>query len=221
MTICVFRRGKNERFLTVLPTFELAGGNYITLSASILDTFSNTLSSVKCSCVCFGICNMCQTDESCTFQMVARRVNMRYSTMETVELVLNEGSDLEDFSDSGSEENIVDSSEESRPVDLEANLRVSNNNFIFIIGIRATSRIKLLFLLCLDSSRFAVGTEKGTDMTLWTINLTSTHSKLSKNVYMFIVLFLVVYLQKKKNWNGQKQCIYRSQVRHFVASWMS
>ena len=34
-------------------------------------------------------------------------MNMLYSAMETVELVLNEGSDPEDFSDSGSEENIV------------------------------------------------------------------------------------------------------------------
>ena len=120
---------------------------------------------------------------------MARRVNMRYSTMETVELVLNEGSDLEDFSDSGSEENIVDSGEESVPVDLEANSRDSNNNiFIFITGIRATSRTKLLFLLCWDSSRFAVGTEKGIDMTLWIINLTSTHSKLSKNVYVYCII---------------------------------
>ena len=99
--------------------------------------------------------------------MAARRVNMRYSAMETVELVLNEGSDLQDFSDSGFEENIVDSGEEFVPVDLEADSRDSDNNiFIFIIGIRATSRIKLLlkkffcFLLCLDSSRFAVVTEK-------------------------------------------------------------
>ena len=43
--------------------------------------------------------------------MAERRVNMRYSMMEAVELVQNEGSDLEDFSDSGSEENIVDSGE--------------------------------------------------------------------------------------------------------------
>ena len=85
------------------------------------------------------------------------------------------------FLDSGSEENIVDSGEECVPVDLEADSRDSDNNiFIFIIGIRATSRIKLFFKLCLDSSRFAVGTEKG--MRLWIINLTSTHSKLSKNV---------------------------------------
>ena len=82
--------------------------------------------------------------------------------METVELVLNEGSDPEDFSDSGSEENIVDSGEEFVPVDLEVDLRDSDNNiFIFITGIHATSRIKLFLKLCLDSSRFAVGTEKG------------------------------------------------------------
>ena len=36
---------------------------------------------------------------------------MRYLARETVELILNEGSDLEDFLDSGSEENIVDSGE--------------------------------------------------------------------------------------------------------------
>ena len=36
------------------------------------------------------------------------------------ELVLNEGSDLQDFSDSGSDENIVESGEEFVPVDLEA-----------------------------------------------------------------------------------------------------
>ena len=87
---------------------------------------------------------------------------MRYLARETVELVLNEGSDLEDFLDSGSEENIVDSDEEFVPVDLEADSRDSDNNiFIFIIGICATSRIKLSFLRCLDSSCFAVATEKG------------------------------------------------------------
>ena len=49
------------------------------------------------------------------------------------------------------------------PVDLEADSSDSDNNIsIFITGIRATSRTKLLFLkLCLDSSRFAVATEKG------------------------------------------------------------
>ena len=92
---------------------------------------------------------------------------MCYSTRETVELVLNEGSDLEDFSDSGSEENTVDSGEEFVPVDLEADSRDSNNNiFIFIIGIRATSRIKLFpffftvfgqFLLCCcDRERYMI-----------------------------------------------------------------
>ena len=74
-----------------------------------------------------------------------------------MELVQNEGSDLEDFSDSGSEENIVDSGEEFVPIDLKVDSRDSDNNiFIFIIGIRATSRIKFLlfftvfgqFLLC-------------------------------------------------------------------------
>ena len=76
--------------------------------------------------------------------MAACRVNTHSLTRETVELVLNEGLDLEDFSDSGSEENIVDSREEFVPVDLEADSRDSDNNiFIFIIGIRATCRIKL------------------------------------------------------------------------------
>ena len=66
------------------------------------------------------------------------------------------------FSDSGSEENIVDSGEEFVPVDLEADSRDNNNNiFIFIIGIHATIRIYSFFLLCLDGSRFAVVTEKG------------------------------------------------------------
>ena len=67
---------------------------------------------------------------------------MRYSARENVALVLN----LEDFSDSGSEENIVDSGEEFVPVDREADSSDSDNNiFIFIIGICAASRIKLLF----------------------------------------------------------------------------
>ena len=87
---------------------------------------------------------MCQADESCMFQIAARRVNVRYLMRETVELVLNEGSDQEDFLDSGSEENIVDSGKEFVPVDLEADLSDSNNDiFIFIIGIQATSRIEL------------------------------------------------------------------------------
>ena len=73
-------------------------------------------------------------------------MNIRYSERETVELVLNEGSDLEDCSDSGSEENIADSGEEFVPVDLEADSSDSDNNiFIFITGICVTSRIKLFF----------------------------------------------------------------------------
>ena len=60
-----------------------------------------------------------------------------------MESVLNEGLDLEDFLDSGSEKNIVDSGEEFVPVDLQVDLSDSDNNtFIFITGIRATSRIK-------------------------------------------------------------------------------
>ena len=51
--------------------------------------------------------------------MAAHRVNMSYSMREDAELVQNEGSDLEDFLDSGSKENIVDSGEEFMPVDLE------------------------------------------------------------------------------------------------------
>ena len=67
---------------------------------------------------------------------------MHYLAQETVELILNEGSDLADFLDSGSEENIVDSGKEFVHVDLKADSGDSDNNiFLFIIGIRATSRI--------------------------------------------------------------------------------
>ena len=87
---------------------------------------------------------------------------MRYLMREAVQFVLNEGSDLEVFLDSGSQENIVDSGEEFVPVDLEADYTDSDNDiFIFIIGIQTTSRIELFILLCLDSSCFAVATEKG------------------------------------------------------------
>ena len=72
------------------------------------------------------------------FKIAAHRVNMCYSGRENVELVLNEGSDLDDFSDSGSEENTVDSGEEFVSVDCKADCRDSDNNiFIFIIGICA------------------------------------------------------------------------------------
>ena len=77
-----------------------------------------------------------------------------------MELVQKEGSDLDDFLDNGSEENIVDSGEDS--VDLEADSSDSDNNiFIFIIGICATSTVKLIFLMCLESTCFAFATEKG------------------------------------------------------------
>ena len=82
-----------------------------------------------------------------------------YSARETVELVLNEGSGLEDFSDSGSEENIVDSGEEFVPVDLEADSSDSNN-IIFLIGIIALGSVLL------RQTRVY-------DMTLWTIYLTT------------------------------------------------
>ena len=60
---------------------------------------------------------------------------MRYLMREAVGAVLNEGSDLEDFSASGSEENIVDSGKEFVPVDLEVDSSDSDNDiFIFVIG---------------------------------------------------------------------------------------
>ena len=71
-------------------------------------------------------------------------MNVHYSMREAVELVQKEGSDLEDFfsSDSGSEENIVDSGKEFVPVNLEADSSDSNNDiFIFIIGIHATKHL--------------------------------------------------------------------------------
>ena len=126
--------------------------------------------------------------------MVVRRVNMRYSARETVELVLNEGSDLEDFSDSGFEENIVDSGEEFVPVDLKVDSSDSDNNiFIFIIGIRATSRIKLFFYCVWTVPALLLWQRKVYHMTLWIIYLTSTHPKLSKNVSLYCII-LVVYL---------------------------
>ena len=153
------------------------------------------------------------------FKMVAHRVNMRYSARETVKLVLNEGSDLEDFLDSGSEENIVDSGDEFVPVDLVADSRDSDNNiFIFITGISATRRLKLYFSTVFGQFQLCCCDRKVYDMMLWIIYLTSTHPKLSKNVlYMFIVLFLVVHL-RQFFLNRQKQCVCRSQAHHFVAS---
>ena len=143
---------------------------------------------------------------------------MHYSATETVELVQNKGSDPEDFLDSGSEENIVDSGEEFVPVDCEADLRDSNNNiFIFITGIRATSRIKLFLFYCVWTvPALLLGQRTVYNMMLWIIYLTSTHSQLSKNVYVYCIipssLFTTIFL------NRQKQCIYRSRAHHFVVS---
>ena len=80
---------------------------------------------------------------------------MCYLMREAVELVLNEDSDLEDFFDSDSEENIVDSGEEFVPVDLEADLSDSGKViFIFIIGIHATSVIKHFRGMWYDSTDY-------------------------------------------------------------------
>ena len=151
------------------------------------------------------------------FKVVVRRVNMRYSARETVELVLYVGSDLEDFLDSSTEENIVDSGEEFVPVDLEADSSDSNNNiFIFIIGIRATSTIFFKFFYCVwRVPALLLRQRKVSDMTLWIIYLTSTHPKFSKNVYVYCIIpsslfTTIVFL------NRQKQ--YRSRACHFVAS---
>ena len=124
------------------------------------------------------------------FKMAACRVNMCYSMRETVELILNEGSDLEDFSDSGSEKNIDGFGKEFVPVDLVVDSRNSNNNiFIFIIGIRATCRIKLFFCYCVWTVRALLLLQRKVyNMTLWIIYLISTHPKLSKNVYVCCII---------------------------------
>ena len=57
----------------------------------------------------------------------------------------------EDFLDSGSEENIVDSGEEFVPVHLEADSSDSDNNiFIFIIGIHAVATEKGIWYDSMD-----------------------------------------------------------------------
>ena len=125
--------------------------------------------------------------------MAACRVNMRYSAREAVALVQNEGSDLEDFSDSGSEENIVDSGEEFVPVDLGVDSSDSDNDiFSFIIGIHAISRIKLCSGCVWIVLALLLRQRKVCDMTLWIIYL-QVHSLSFLKIYMFIVLFLVVY----------------------------
>ena len=105
------------------------------------------------------------------------------------------------------------------PADLEVGSSDSDNNiFIFVIGIRATSRIKLFCFYCIwIVPALLLRQRKVSDMTLWIIYLTGTHPKLSKNVYMFILFFLVVYLLQFFL-NGQKQYVDRSRERHSVAS---
>ena len=122
---------------------------------------------------------------------------------EAVELVQNEGSDLEDFSDSDSEENTVDSGEEFVPVDLEVDSNDSDNS-IFIIGIRATSRIKLLlfslsfllwivlhFLLCCcNRERYLIRLYRSF----------STRPKLSKNVCVYLIIPGSLFTKKFFTW---------------------
>ena len=75
------------------------------------------------------------------------------------------------------------------PVDLKADLSDSDNNiFIFIIGICATGRIKLLFNCVWTVPALLLRQRKVYDMTLWIIYLTSTHPKLSKNVYVYCII---------------------------------
>ena len=110
------------------------------------------------------------------------------------------------------------------PVDLEADSRDSDNNiFIFITGIRATSRIKLFFFFyCVWTvPALLLGQRKVYNKTLW-ILIWQVHIPSFLKLYTFIVLFLVVYLLRFFVlfcfFNGQKHCGYRSRARHFVAS---
>ena len=77
------------------------------------------------------------------------------------------------------------------PVDLEVDLRDSDNNiFIFITEIHATSRIKLLYFYCVWTvPALLLRQRKVYDMTLWIIYRTSTHPKLSKNVYICLLYY--------------------------------
>ena len=95
--------------------------------------------------------------------------------------------------DSGFEENIVDPGMEFLPVNLEADSSDSDNNiFIFIIGICATSRIKLFYFLFYGVSlvpALLLRQRKVSDMTLWIIYLTSTYPKLSKNLCVYFITY--------------------------------
>ena len=75
------------------------------------------------------------------------------------------------------------------PVDLEADSRDSDNNiFIFIIGIRATSRIKLFFYCVWTVPALLLGQRKVYDLTLriliWQVHIPS----FQKNVYVYCII---------------------------------
>ena len=76
------------------------------------------------------------------------------------------------------------------PADLEVGSSDSDNNiFIFVIGIRATSRIKLFCFYCIwIVPALLLRQRKVSDMTLWIIYLTGTHPKLSKNVFVYLII---------------------------------
>ena len=85
---------------------------------------------------------------------------------------------------------------------FEADSRDSDNNiFIFITGIRATIRIKP-FLNCVWTVPALLLGQRKVYMTLWVINLTGTHSKLSKNVYVYCIipssLFTIILFKPAK-----------------------
>ena len=90
---------------------------------------------------------MGETDESCPFQNRGAQSKHVLFRKRKCGISTEWGLGLRRFSDSGSEENIVDSGEEIVSVDLEADSSDSNNDiFIFVIGIYATSKIKLFNL---------------------------------------------------------------------------
>ena len=94
-------------------------------------------------------------------------------------------------------------------VDLEADSSDSDNDiFIFITGTQATCRIKLVFVVAVwIVPALLLRQRKVCNMTLWIICLTSTHPKLSKNVYvnciipssLFTTIFLYFFLTGKSS----------------------
>ena len=132
---------------------------------------------------------MCQTDESCTFRNGG--VQSEHALLGNCGIGTEWGLRSRRFLDSGSEENIVDPGEEFLPIDLKVDLTDSDNNiFSFIIVIRATRSINLFsFFYCVWTvPALLLRQRKIYDMTLWIINLTRTHWKLSKNVYVYCII---------------------------------